>query len=638
MKQNCFPLIALLLVVAASHAPAEPALWDLKRLSKPPQAEWGKRDGLLQKVWFHGEPYKGKPTRVFAWVGRPVEKVTEEIGSAGPQYPAMVLVHGGGGRAFAKWAEYWAKRGYVAIAMDTAGNGSDKKRLPDGGPSQHDQEKFREFTVDNAKDMWTYHAVADVILAHSLIRSMPEVDADRTGLTGISWGGYLTCITAGVDTRFKAAVPVYGCGFLGDNSVWSRNGSLGRLKPQTRQLWLQLFDPSSYVGNTRCPIMFLNGTNDFAYHMDSHRKTMELVDPKLLTTAIQVNLRHGHIWTFGVVDAFIDSKLRGTNPLVRVGEVRVKDNVAFAPLMSAATKNERFADATLVYSNVIGNWPAKRPWKTAKANISGQTVSATLPTERPIVFFFQVKDQRAQITSSMHVQLTTAADEKNIALVPMPKLERDFYDWYKRHNDVLLTRGRVNPEVVLVGDSITHLWGGLPHEPRGNRGADSWKALFGNKALNLGFGWDRIQNVLWRLDHGEMDGLNPKHVVIHIGTNNLAGTKNARTCTPAEIAAGIKAVVKRVQTFTPKAHIILMAVFPRGEKPDNPARQKIAEINRLVAPLGEQSGVTFLDITNKLINKDGVITRDIMRDFLHPAAKGYQIWADALRPIIGGDI
>src|SRR6185436_20794205 len=131
----------------------------------------------------------------------------------------------------------------------------------------------------DTREMWTYHAVAAVVRAHSLLRSLPEVDAKRVGITGISWGGYLTCIVAGIDSRFKVAVPVYGCGFLGENSCW-KDTSLAAMTPEARELWLRLFDPSHYLANVRYPMLFVNGTTDFAYPLDSYQKSYRLVPDK----------------------------------------------------------------------------------------------------------------------------------------------------------------------------------------------------------------------------------------------------------------------------------------------------------------------------------------------------------------------
>ena len=231
----------------------------------------------------------------------------------------------------------------------------------------------------------------------------------------------------------------------------------------------------------------------------------------------------------------------------------------------------------------------------------------------------------------------TPVSTVNTALIPKGKLEKDFYDWDQRHASVLAIKDKINPEIVFLGDSITHLWAGEPNEPRGNRGVEAMKGLCAGRAmLNLGFGWDRTQNVLYRIENGELDGLKPKVVVIHIGTNNLAGTKKARENTPAEIAEAISLIVDKVQAKCPAAKIILMAVFPRGEKSSDPKRAKIAEINKILLSQPSKPGVTYLDIGSKLTNADGTISKDVMGDFLHPAAKGYAIWAEALKPFVAG--
>lgn len=222
----------------------------------------------------------------------------------------------------------------------------------------------------------------------------------------------------------------------------------------------------------------------------------------------------------------------------------------------------------------------------------------------------------------------------NNAIIPVGKLEQDNYNWDKRHQDVLDVKDRINPEIVMIGDSITHFWGG---EPRGNRqnGPLAWKAAFGDRrVLNMGFGYDRTQNVLYRLDHGEFDGLHPRFVFINIGTNNLTGTKNARMNTPAEVAEAIRAICDRIKAKSPESRIIVMGVFPRGEKPENPFRPRITELNRLLAEYAKEGAVTFLDIGDKMLQPDGTIARDVMGDFTHPTEKGYAIWAEAIQKII----
>ncbi|HEX2999772.1 MAG TPA: alpha/beta fold hydrolase, partial [Armatimonadota bacterium] len=240
-------------------------------MSKAPDFEWLNKDNGVWSLLYRGEPFRGKPTRVFAWYATPGTLRGDT--SKDRDLPCVVLVHGGGGHAFREWAEMWANRGYAAIAMDLAGCGPDEKPLPDGGPGQSDEEKFRP--IDGpVTDMWSYHAVANVILAHSLARSFPEVDPGRTAITGISWGGYLTCIVSGLDNRFHAAVPVYGCGFLAQDSFWL--DIFSTLTPAQRERWTTLFDPSRYIGAASMPMLFINGANDFAYPLGSYAKTYGL--------------------------------------------------------------------------------------------------------------------------------------------------------------------------------------------------------------------------------------------------------------------------------------------------------------------------------------------------------------------------
>lgn len=224
----------------------------------------------------------------------------------------------------------------------------------------------------------------------------------------------------------------------------------------------------------------------------------------------------------------------------------------------------------------------------------------------------------------------------NSALVPVSKLEEDSYDWYQRHAEVLRVSKTIDPEVVLIGDSITHFWGGEPKARQAN-GPKSWETTFAKyRTLNLGFGWDRIQNVLWRLDHGELDGVHPKVIVLHIGTNNTSETANARQNTAAQIVEGIRAILQRLRAKAPDAHVVLMAVFPREQKPDHPRRVHINEINKLLAAeFGEIRGVTLVDIGPRLLEPDGTISREIMSDFCHPTEKGYKVWGEALAPLLG---
>jgi len=213
-------------------------------------------------------------------------------------------------------------------------------------------------------------------------------------------------------------------------------------------------------------------------------------------------------------------------------------------------------------------------------------------------------------------------------LVPVTQ-NRDWrvYDWAERHAACIALMKSRQPEIVMLGDSITHFWGG---EPVGGRrtGVEVWDRFFaGRRVVNLGYGWDRTENVLWRLTHGEFDNVNPKLVVLMIGTNNIDLN------TSDEIAAGIQAICDELHRRSPASHILLLGIFPRGETPDA-TRAKVSSINQRIARLNGRHGVTYLDIGKVFLEADGSISNDVMYDFLHPSAKGYARWAAAMEPTL----
>lgn len=202
------------------------------------------------------------------------------------------------------------------------------------------------------------------------------------------------------------------------------------------------------------------------------------------------------------------------------------------------------------------------------------------------------------------------------------------YDWKKRHELTSAAVKRAKPQILLIGDSITHFFGGEKFDGYALRGQQTWGEFYEpRKAGNLGFGWDKTENVLWRLQHGAIDGISPKLVVIMIGTNNSS------TCEAADIAAGITAIVAELNKRLPQSKILLLGIFPRGEKP-GPQREKLAAVNQIIAKLDGTQNVTFLDIGARFLTPEGLITKDIMPDFLHPNEKGYRIWAEAIEPTV----
>lgn len=215
-------------------------------------------------------------------------------------------------------------------------------------------------------------------------------------------------------------------------------------------------------------------------------------------------------------------------------------------------------------------------------------------------------------------------------VIDQAPMDAHSYDWMARHNAVVDRVKQGHVDLLLIGDSITHMWGGVPDEQAiHGRGDFLWDKYFGSRnAVNLGFGWDRTQHVLWRFEHGEIDGIHPKVAVVMIGTNNMG------TNTTDDIVTGIDTIVSQLRHRLPKTKILLLGIFPRDPKPDTPSRKQIAEVNERISVLGKEKGITYLDLGSKFLQADGTISTDIMPDYLHPSQKGYDIWAKAMEPTL----
>jgi beta-glucosidase len=189
----------------------------------------------------------------------------------------------------------------------------------------------------------------------------------------------------------------------------------------------------------------------------------------------------------------------------------------------------------------------------------------------------------------------------------------------------VLQRAKDNPDacdLVFIGDSITQGWE--------TGGSNVWAKHYGNrKALNFGVGGDRTQHVLWRFDHGQLDGLKPKVAVVMIGTNNSNRDDN----TENEILDGVKAIINRIRQQLPETRIILVAIFPRGQT-FSVQRGKILQVNQALAKLDDGKMIRYVDFGSQLIEPDGSISRDVMRDYLHLTERGYEMWGAALEPTL----
>jgi len=385
-------------------------VWNVTELKQVPSMTWVSQEGPIHSLKYRGEPYQGHETEVFALYASPA---TLGGASADQRFPGVILIHGGGGTALAEWVWLWANRGYAALAMDLSGRqpispvydssgvpihgqaakADTRTRLANGGPEQGHPEKFDSIGGDHSDD-WPYHAAASVIRGHSLLRSFQEVNPDRTAVTGISWGGYTTCLVASLDDRFKAAVPVYGCGFLFEGESVQKP-SIDKLA-ERRDEWVRTYDPSSLLPNCKVPILFVNGTNDVHYPLDSYQRTFETVmsDKQL---RIEVNMPHGHPpgWAPQEIGLFIDSHCRDGQPLPQPGKIAVTADRIEMPYSSAVP----LKNAMLHFTTDEG-LRSERSWSSADATFDRERVSSPLPPSNANTWFISITDDRGAMVTS----------------------------------------------------------------------------------------------------------------------------------------------------------------------------------------------------------------------------------------------
>jgi cephalosporin-C deacetylase-like acetyl esterase len=378
--------------------------WDINALRKPVSVtDHGKTLNGVTKITYANEPYRGRGTSVFAYMSLPATSAYAQDGKASG-VPGIVLVHGGGGKAFEYWVRMWNDAGYAAIAMDLGGCDANGMKLPDYGPNQEHDGKFDHLRL-GVDQCWSYHAIAAIFRAHTILASLPGVDENRIGVTGISWGGYLTSLVAGLDDRNRFAIPVYGCGYLTTASTWMDNpeseSGFNLLGEELTEQWMDVFDPSAYIDQVQYPMLFVNGTNDFAYHPPAWQNTYLQAQGEV-TLVQRLRMDHGH-WegqTPREIFAFVNSVLHGGPTLPAWTELYQEDNKLIAHF------EEPVSAATMLFTTDDQNkwWPNKL-WQQVPVEISedGLCVAAELPDTQWGCAYFNVINERNLLASTPHV-------------------------------------------------------------------------------------------------------------------------------------------------------------------------------------------------------------------------------------------
>lgn len=351
------------------------ALADLTTVPAMTPADGGDADGQVRAIFFEGLPYRGQPTKVFAWIGVPKHH--------GGQLPGVVLVHGGGGTAFREWVERWNARGFAAISIAVEGQTDSKEadapfgsiatkwnKHADSGPQRsgiyHDSDQ-------PLAGQWMYHAVADTIRANSLLRAQPGVDAAKVGLMGISWGGVITSTVIGIDSRFAFAIPTYGCGDLAEAA--NQYGKALGQNAVYRQVW----DPLLRLPRATMPILWFSWPQDKHFPLDALAACVAAAPgPHQLALVPGMGHGHGPPWQRPESYAFAEAVVQTGRPWCR--QVAVACTGQDGEVRFASDKP---LDRAVLVSTADAGATGSRAWREAPATLERADgcwlATATLP-------------------------------------------------------------------------------------------------------------------------------------------------------------------------------------------------------------------------------------------------------------------
>lgn len=395
-KLHAVGLVLLVTAAALDAAGATIGPWNQAELRTVPAltpTEEFAQDGF-RSFYYDSVPYRGKPSRVYAYYKAPAGKPPEG------GWPAVVCVHGGGGTAYTEWIDEWVKRGFAAIAMDLEGRlpdiavkTPDRPRINDAGPDK--ARRWGDY-AEPAQEQWFYHAVAQVVRAHSLVRSFPEVNPEKTGIIGVSWGAIIAPVAAAVDGRFRFAIASYGCGFLHE----SEGLNFAEVPESHQAATVALWDPSNYLPAVNIPFLWLNGTNDNFFPLDVWEKSVACAGGPTVRR-IGIRMAHGHksTWVVDEVYLFAEAAIRGETGFPNVGVTRRSGEKVVAEIEPAGSA----VSATLVYTK-DGGTHKNRLWEELPASLTQNQIEAPLP-EGASAVFFNVHLPSGKLTSSSYLEL-----------------------------------------------------------------------------------------------------------------------------------------------------------------------------------------------------------------------------------------
>lgn len=407
-KLVVFCLLATLIPFSHSYATGDTLLADIldNTIYESPSVYWEptKDQGNIKALFYSTIPYQGKETRAFAYLGIP---------KSDKPVPAIVLVHGGGGKAFHEWVKLWNDRGYAAIAMSLEGHMPDEKGR---GKHQHSYSgPTRVGRFDDIerplKEQWMYHAISTIVLGHSLIASLPEIDADRIGITGISWGGILSSLVSGVDKRLKCAMPVYGAGYLYESK--GHFGNHGNKSPEfieKKKFW----DPARQFAQGEVPTLWVNGDSDGHFSINITSSSYKITSDHAYLN-IHPGMPHGHRagWDpeqvpeiYAFADHILKDKDSGLERITQQPTGR-KSVLTYESKVRLSSATIYYLNEPITYRQTDGSkHPRPGSWlsKTADIHPDQTTVQVQLPKEA-MTYYVNLEDERGFLISSVLVEL-----------------------------------------------------------------------------------------------------------------------------------------------------------------------------------------------------------------------------------------
>jgi dienelactone hydrolase len=356
-------------VLALSQLAEAPSMMDAEGFEN--------REGI-RPIYFDALDYEGKPTQVFAWLGLP-EKRAGKV-------PGIVLVHGGGGTAFRAWVKKWTEQGFAAIAF--AHEGQVERREAKKKWAKHDWPGPRrnghyQDVAKPLKDQWMYHALADTVLANSLLRSLPEVDADKVGIMGVSWGGVITSTVMGIDNRFAFAIPTYGCGHMADvDNHWG--AALG-----SNTFYREVWDPVHYLPRAEMPALWFSWPEDHHFPLDSQAASYGAMKGDYMVSLLP-GMKHSTPASYNPPDsyAFAESIVRDGKPWCRQREAKAEGN-----MFEVIFESSKTLEHAMLISTTDTGFTGSREWVESVADLqhrNGRWVAIAKIPEETVACFMNI--------------------------------------------------------------------------------------------------------------------------------------------------------------------------------------------------------------------------------------------------------